>query len=525
MRPVPLTGPRPAEIAGLAPPPNDGDVLVRPRPAEMAISALQNAASLRTAGFTILDRPLSEWRRLTRLATVGSDDGSLIVTGHQPSFVHAGVWAKFVVASRLAEAVQGQALNLVVDSVTVTESVLRAPIVEDRHVSVRAVPLPTLKANRLYEQIEPLTAEQIESFRAALRKSLGPRYERTLLPLLIDGIASEKASSGLADQLVAGRRTVEQAWGIHLSDCKVSRIRWLPLLAELIENAERFLGAHNRALESYRRQHRVRGQGRPVPDLMSQGSRLELPAWAFRSNENRRRVFVKREGSFSQLWAEGDLIGEFSMQQLRDWANRCEDSCEWNGWRIRPRALMLTLWARLMLADYFIHGIGGAKYDQITDAIIVEYFGIAPPLFACVTATLRLALPVSGIDRDRIRQLRHELRDLQCNPQRWVPQTPAIQLLLARRAEAVRRSCDLREKRSDHSARAAAFDEIRSLNQAILAVCPELARAKQAQIMEALGDFTRDRLALDREYFFALFDRPQIKRLLDALPQPSDFGV
>ena len=39
---------------------------------------------------------------------------------------------------------------------------------------------------------------------------------------------------------------------------------------------------------------------------------------------------------------------------------------------LRPRALTLTLFARLCVADFFIHGIGGGKYDEVTDRIIRE---------------------------------------------------------------------------------------------------------------------------------------------------------
>ena len=32
-----------------------------------------------------------------------------------------------------------------------------------------------------------------------------------------------------------------------------------------------------------------------------------------------------------------------------------------------------------VLSDLFIHGIGGAKYDELTDEIIRRFFGIEPP--------------------------------------------------------------------------------------------------------------------------------------------------
>ena len=37
-----------------------------------------------------------------------------------------------------------------------------------------------------------------------------------------------------------------------------------------------------------------------------------------------------------------------------------------SGVKIRPRAILTTLYSRLFLSDLFIHGIGGAKYDAWT---------------------------------------------------------------------------------------------------------------------------------------------------------------
>src|SRR5206468_798690 len=56
--------------------------------------------------------------------------------------------------------------------------------------------------------------------------------------------------------------------------------------------------------------------------------------------------------------------------------------------RLSPRALTLMIFLRLLLADQFVHGIGGGRYDQVTDQIIATHFGMEPPKFAVTTATL-----------------------------------------------------------------------------------------------------------------------------------------
>ena len=48
------------------------------------------------------------------------------------------------------------------------------------------------------------------------------------------------------------------------------------------------------------------------------------------------------------------------------------------------------MYLRMMVADLFVHGIGGGKYDQVTDCIIEEFFGLKPPPLAVATATMKL---------------------------------------------------------------------------------------------------------------------------------------
>src|SRR6185503_13399807 len=64
---------------------------------------------------------------------------------------------------------------------------------------------------------------------------------------------------------------------------------------------------------------------------------------------------------------------------------------------------------RLMLADQFVHGIGGGRYDQVTDDVISRFFEIDPPRFAVTTATLYFPAAV-GQRRVNLRPLLQEGR-------------------------------------------------------------------------------------------------------------------
>jgi hypothetical protein len=81
---------------------------------------------------------------------------------------------------------------------------------------------------------------------------------------------------------------------------------------------------------------------------------------------------------------------------------------------------MTTLFARLVLGDVFLHGIGGAKYDELTDRILEQFFGLTPPGYAVVSGTLRLPIAHRPATVDQLRDLRHQLRSLAWHPERFL---------------------------------------------------------------------------------------------------------
>jgi hypothetical protein len=91
-----------------------------------------------------------------------------------------------------------------------------------------------------------------------------------------------------------------------------------------------------------------------------------------------------------------------------------------DGIRIRSRALTTTLWARLVLGDLFMHGIGGAKYDQVTDQIIERFFGFTPPAFVVASATLLLPIERDRATQDDARLVEQQLRELVYHPERFL---------------------------------------------------------------------------------------------------------
>ena len=97
---------------------------------------------------------------------------------------------------------------------------------------------------------------------------------------------------------------------------------------------------------------------------------------------------------------------------------------EEHGIRLRPRALVTTMIARLLFADVFVHGIGGAAYDTLTDDIVRRLIGSDPPRHAVVSGTLRLSLEgvFPGFDtadpEAELAAVRRTIRDIAYHPEK-----------------------------------------------------------------------------------------------------------
>ena len=360
--------------------------------------------------------PLRELRALARRevyqsqsppVATGGLSGPLLIAGHQPELSHPGVWVKHFALHGLARKLGGVGLNLVVDTDTLKSTMLRLPIFRDRDPA--AVRLDALAFDRFdgetpYEDrrvADPHLFASLAERAAQLTRNWG--YE-PLLNRAWPEVVGHPPGIPIGERLAAVRTCFERKWGCENHELPVSRLAQTAAFAafagHILGDLGRFRTAYNGAVRAYRARHGIRSANHPAPDLAPG----EAPFWV------RTGIAGRRE----RATAESDPR------------------------RLRPRALSLTLFARLCLGDFFLHGIGGGKYDEVTDALIRDYFGIDPPAYQVLSATLHLPLPgfpATAADVDRAARL---VRDLHWNPQRHLPpdayDRPDVRALLAEKA-------------------------------------------------------------------------------------------
>lgn len=503
----------------LVAPSENGGVLLEPSPVPIAAMLAQSVQTFHKTPVTILGRLLTELRNATRMALAGYADRPVWTLGHQPEFLHAGVWAKHIAADRLARRGGGVAVHLIVDNDVPADAALRVPERRDNRLTLARVPVPTADAQQPFEHWPALSDAQQRGFAAEVRAAFGDWFETSLLPTFFEAMSGANGAD-YVDQFVAGRRAIDALAGVNLVEHRVSAAFGGPLVGQMMVDAPRFVTDYNAALSAYRTARGIRGTTRPIPDLAVDGDRVELPLWVYGPQEPRRRLFVAARGDAFDLYADDATLVTLTRRDIEAWCDGPVSPLPDTDKAVRPRALSLTLWARLLLTDVFIHGIGGAKYDAMTDDLMRRYFGIEPPPILCASATLRLPFDREDPDGPLFATVQRRLRDWQYNPQRVMPGAADVEPAVAERSQLVERSRRLRDERPrDHAARRAVFQAIRSANERIRAAAPILGERLHAELDRARRRSRDAAVADSREFFVGLFPRPLLERLTAAVDE------
>ena len=508
------------DFNALVTPARDGQTLLQPAPGQYLSLLEKNRRLLDSYRFDVLDVNVQDLRRRLRADLVGRADEPVIGTGHQPEFIHPGVWAKHVVTQRLAERAGARAFHLVVDNDVPKKTTFTVPSHKSDYVETHEVGFGPYRAGWAFEQLPALSRQELEQIGDDVRRAMGHGFDETLMPMFLEAAGSVAQPRDFVEQLIAGRGAIDRKFGAEMMEHRVSEVWGGPLLALMICDAERFVQCYNAALADYRREQGIRGTQRPVPDLLCRADRVELPVWTYDRQEARQRLFVVRGRGKITLVAGADRMGDVAIDDLDRVETALPAIRNATTRALRPRALSLTTWARLLGCDVFIHGIGGAKYDRITDRLVQRYFGVDLPGMICVSATLRLPLPRFDVGQDDLDRARRRQRDLAYNPQRYLEDDSAslVADLIRQRHEAVLRSDHLRDHDwSNHVARRETFGQIHRLNGELLGTAPDLPE-RFAQRVEQVGRrLASNRLADSREYFVGLFRPERLAGLADGL--------
>jgi hypothetical protein len=429
-----------------------------------------------------------------------------VITGHQVEFYHAGVWAKVIAADELAKRVEGVAFDILVDHDVLEHLGFDVPEQQGetwKRVGVHWAEAPAVAA----DGIPAPRRVRFEEWDAELAKY--PQSQTDSMAFFLSELrtgAAKRAGQGYTPWMSAARSKFERAMGMNVYHVPTSLIcsgeMWRRFVGMWVENAEKWTAVYNKHLAAYRKRQRIKNDHHPMPDLSRKSTDLgmlyELPFWTYVRGEVRERLFASKRVDGSCL--TGNLDAQL----------------------IRPRALTLTMFVRLFLADMFIHGIGGALYDQITDGILAELFGAQPP-YACVSAAwlLPLGQPLEGLgDVSELKSRRHHVMH---NPQLAIDpftavKTDVAELITERRTLVTRIAESLKTSRRNREAkqqRREWFRTLHGVNVALHLKAPQLLARIDREIAEAEKALEQNKVLLWREYFFGLHTMESLGKFIE----------
>ncbi|MCE5269203.1 MAG: hypothetical protein LLG00_15105 [Planctomycetaceae bacterium] len=531
-------------------PAEDQAVLIEPPPQRLAALVDGNLQLRSQLDYDLQGRPLAKiaflarrellnaarrWTRQYRDVPEKAPEpaGPIFLAGHQPQMFHPGVWFKNFALGASAKKHGAAAVSLIIDADAVTDTSLTVPTGTLEEPRMVRVPLDRPEPKIPYEDRAIEDRALFASFGHRAIQEIAPLVSEPLLrrywPLVL---ARAKETGNLGACLAQARHQLESTFldpalsGAANNDtlevpqsrlCAGEAFQWF--VAHLLARLPTFRPIYNEALRDYRRVHHLRSRSHPAPELAEIDGWIEAPFWVWTVNSpRRRRLFARAAADKIQLSDREQWEMRLPLSAEADAGSAVErlSQLDRNGVRIRPRALMTTLWARLALGDLFIHGIGGAKYDWVTDRIIERFFRLRSPGILVVSATLHLPIEHAPTTARDVQALEDDLRGMTYHPERYLnahvgsgrSMTSAVQELVA----AKRRWIEMPQTRENARERCHAIRQINAALQPWLNGRPQFEERHAA----AMRGLRAHQVLGWREYAFCLYPEPMLRKFFSA---------
>ncbi len=454
--------------------------------------------------------------------------GPIVMAGHQPSIFHAGVWFKNFALDRIARQTGGIAVNLVIDNDVAPGCSVRVPSIRPRDIDAvidgphrEAVPYDEAGGGVPYEQTTVHRRDIFDSFDKRLCEAVAGIVDDPCVTQLwthaksaiercgVAGCALAQARHGLEGEL--GLQTLEIPFGVI---CRTTA--FAEFVLAILTELPRFHRCYNDSADQYRLYHGIRSTAHPVPNLSRDGDWFEAPLWIYGNDS------PERKAAWVRLSDDVLSISDRSGRELRIDIRHSKLAAEQlanlvsPNFKLRPRALVTTMYARLVLSDLFLHGIGGGKYDQLGDEICRGFFAISPPKFMVISATIKLPGWDEADYEKRIRDLTRRLRDIDYQPERFADEATLDESLMKRKTELLSAGLPTLSE-TGMNAKKDWHDEITRINSQLAMQLEPLRKQTRFELIDAERKNGAQRLMASREHPFCVFPIEYLKTTFQRL--------
>jgi hypothetical protein len=367
-------------------PKHHGEFYFEPEISQWKNAVLQNRANFFNT--TLWGQTGSKVRTALKMPT----DCPIVLTGHQPVFFYPGIWAKCLAASQLAQSVGGAAYHKITDTALAPEFIQFLPEVNEKGRARRT-------------EVDFFTSKEMKNKEKTVPYSFLSAPEKTALERVLSNAAAfgppsvQKGVKYFSDKLIDGLK-VNTSWNqfhsytLDLLD-HISGTKRVTLVGSALWESEPFLDFfifwlthmmdlnkdYNDSLDEYRKKNGITHEIEPMPNLRFEDWHFELPFWGTTKDHRRDSLWAKTDGKTISLKIKG-LVGHFTFH-IDDLKKELSAS----SLKIWPKAIPQTLFCRMYLCDFFIHGIGGGAYEEVGDLFFKKTTMIDPPAYGVTSAT------------------------------------------------------------------------------------------------------------------------------------------
>jgi hypothetical protein len=513
----------------------NGEALIEPVLSSASQSVSRNQANANSWRVSFADRPIAEVQKDAReqlrqdayaysrkYRCVAEPDArhAIVMAGHQPTLFHPGVWFKNFALAEVARLGNPSsqpggmtAINLVIDNDVASSSAVRVPVIDVASGLVRqeSIPFDSAAGGVPYEQNRIRERATFESFGTRLRDAISPLVPEPLVtPLWKHAQGAVARCENVSCALAHARHSLEGEVGLQTLELPLSVVcrteSFASFVIEIVRSAARFREVYNQSIVDYRLHHGIRSNAHPVPELSVRDEWTEMPFWLYGDDSPQRRALWGRsDGAFIELSDRKQKHLRLSTSAGANVAAEALAAHAGPNWKLRPRALMTTMYARMVLSDLFIHGIGGAKYDQLGDQIMHRFFGIQAPEMMVVSATVQLPAEDLISQGESVDSIRQKLRDTQFAPETFEDQLELPRSLLERKRELLASIPGFGQRLSWHQ-------ELHRVNQLLSGELAEVRARLDAQLQLAKQQATSRAILKSREYSFCLYNLDDLRQ-------------
>jgi hypothetical protein len=448
-----------------------------------------------------------------------SPEKDIIQTGHSPAIAHPGVLIKYSLVNSIAKKANGIGINMVVDNDAGNDNCLSIPDINSLISSIERIEYHPGLRNLAFEEIRYADLTQLPALKERVLKSLHNHdMKKTFDNFMNIAIKLSGETLQFSDLFTFARHAFLTRFGINNLEVPVSLISetesFLHFFLHITANLKRFVDIYNTKLREYRKLKRISSKANPLPDLVEKGFVVEMPFWMWKRDEPRKSLFasIANDNRISII-CENKIVEHFDFGG-RDRSTKNLERLKTlisNGIKIRPKAIANTMYSRIFFSDLFIHGIGGTKYDLITDEIIREFFGVEPPEYATISATLHLPYKPFDVSSEDINKLKHVIKDMGYNPDRYASvetmEDAEMRSMVSEKKELIAKEpYDSKEKHLT-------FDRIKQLNSLMKDKISPLIKKSENEIAGLEKKLSYNSIVTNRNYPFCLYPEAMLGEL------------